>query len=102
MPLIRRVPKFGFHSPFKVAYQIVNVSTLEILASKGKFADGKVSPETLYAAGAVAKKTIPVKILGNGEIKAKLAITTHAFSESAKKKIEAAGGTVKSLASSAK
>jgi large subunit ribosomal protein L15 len=100
MPLIRRVPKFGFHSPFKIDYQVVNVSTLDTLAKAGKLADGKVSPEILYSVGAVAKKSVPVKILGNGEIKAKLAVTTHAFSASAKTKIEAAGGTVQSLTTS--
>jgi large subunit ribosomal protein L15 len=100
MPLIRRVPKFGFHSPFKVIYQVVNVSTLDTLAKAGKLADGKVSPEVLYSVGAIAKKSIPVKILGNGEIKTKLAVTTHAFSASAKTKIEAAGGTVQSLTTS--
>jgi len=102
MPLIRRVPKFGFHSPFKVTYQVVNISTLETLAAAGKLAGGKVTPEVLYSAGAISKKSAPVKILGNGELKTKLAVNTHACSESAKKKIEAAGGTVTPLTSSAK
>src|ERR1700741_1841824 len=64
MPLIRRVPKFGFHSPFRVEYQVVNVATLEKLATSSKFADNKVTPEILYTVGAVSKKTAPVKILG--------------------------------------
>ncbi len=92
MPLARRVPKFGFHSPFKVQYQIVNVSTLQKMADGGKLADGKVTPEILYSTGAVSKKSAPVKILGDGELKAALQITAHAFSESASRKIEAAGG----------
>jgi large subunit ribosomal protein L15 len=92
MPLIRRVPKFGFHSPFKVEYQTVNVSTLEKLASGGKCAEGKVSPEILYEIGTVAKKSVPVKILGDGEIKAALEVKAHSFSKSAVKKIESAGG----------
>src|SRR5213593_2453658 len=50
MPLIRRVPKFGFHSPFKIYYQIVNLSTLSKLAADGKLAGGSVSPEVLFAA----------------------------------------------------
>src|SRR5512140_847448 len=45
MPLSRRVPKFGFHSPFKVTYQVVNLDTLELLASGGAFQGGKVTPE---------------------------------------------------------
>ena len=101
MPLIRRTPKFGFHSPFKVEYQVVNVGTLELLASKGKLGSGPVTPEVLHAAGAVAKKSLPVKILGNGEIKAKLTVNVQAFSASAKQKIEAAGGTVTPLAPAA-
>lgn len=92
MPLIRRVPKFGFHSPFRVVFQVVNVSTLEKLFSAGKFADGKVGPESLYAAGAISKKSAPVKILGEGDLKAKLEISAHAFSKSAAEKIEKAGG----------
>jgi len=94
MPLIRRVPKFGFTSPFRVEFQVVNVSTLETLAVKGKLADGNVNPEVLSAVGAVAKKNVPVKILGDGNLKTKLDVRAHAFSASAKQKIEAAGGTV--------
>ena len=101
MPLIRRVPKFGFTSPFKVEYQVVNVSTLETLASKGKLSGGKVSPEVLYSLGTVSKKSAPVKILGDGELKSKLEVSAHAVSASAKQKIEKAGGSV-SLVQSAK
>lgn len=97
MPLIRRTPKFGFHSPFKVEYQVVNVGTLEELAAKGKLGAGSVTPEVLYAAGAVSKKSLPVKILGNGEIKTKLTVNVHAFSASAKQKIEAAGGSTQAI-----
>ena len=56
MPLVRRVPKFGFHSPFRVEFQVVNVQTLEKLAASGKLSNGKVTPEVLYTIGAVAKK----------------------------------------------
>jgi large subunit ribosomal protein L15 len=91
MPLIRRTPKFGFHSPFKIEYQIVNVETIEKLAAAGKLS-GKVTPEVLHTVGAVAKRSVPVKILGVGEIKAKLEVTAHAFSKSAAEKIEKAGG----------
>lgn len=102
MPLARRVPKFGFRSPFRVEYQIVNVATLERLAVGGKFSDGKVTPEVLYAAGAVSKKSAPVKILGEGDIRAKLDVSVHSFSATAIAKIEKAGGKAITLSSSAK
>ncbi len=100
MPLIRRVPKFGFTSPFKVEYQVVNVSTLETLATKGKLSGGKISPEILHTLGSVAKKSTPVKILGEGDLKSKLEVTVHAISASAKQKIEAAGGHVQLITNS--
>jgi large subunit ribosomal protein L15 len=92
MPLIRRVPKFGFRNPFKIKYQIINVATLEKLSETGKLKEGKVSPEILYTIGSVAKKNAPVKILGDGEIKVVLEVSAHSFSKSAIKKIESAGG----------
>jgi large subunit ribosomal protein L15 len=102
MPLVRRIPKFGFHSPFRVEFQVVNVATLEGLAGTGKLAGGKVTPDVLYAVGAVSKKSAPVKILGDGELKTKLEVTAHAFSASAVKKIESAGGKVVTLSSEKK
>jgi len=99
MPLSRRVPKFGFKNPSRVEYQVVNVGTIETLAANGKISGGKVDPAQLYTTGAVSKKSLPVKILGNGELKAKLEITAHAFSASAKQKIEAAGGVTKIISS---
>jgi large subunit ribosomal protein L15 len=92
MPLVRRVPKFGFKSPFRVEYQVVNVGTLAKLAKDGKLADGKVTPEVLYAIGAISKRFIPVKILGEGEVTTALEITAHAFSKSAQQKIEHVSG----------
>src|SRR5713226_3899298 len=59
MPLIRRVPKFGFRNPFKIRFQTVNVATLEQLAGNGKLAGGKVDPAVLYRLGAVSKKDAP-------------------------------------------
>jgi large subunit ribosomal protein L15 len=94
MPLVRRIPKFGFHSPFKKQFQIVNVATLEELAAAGKIAGGKVTPEVLYSVGAVSKKSVPVKILGDGDLKTKLEVNAHAFSKTAAQKIESAGGKV--------
>ena len=102
MPLIRRVPKFGFHNPFRIEYQIVNTGTLEALAKKGTLADGKASPESLYRAGAVAKKSLPVKILSEGQLTVPLEVTAHSFSKAAAQKIEAAGGKVQTISRSAK
>jgi large subunit ribosomal protein L15 len=102
MPLVRRIPKFGFHSPFRVEYQVLNVDTLQKLAAAGKFDGGKVNPEVLYKIGAVSKKANPIKILGSGELKSKLDITVHSFSKSAAQKIEAAGGKVNIISSAQK
>lgn len=102
MPLVRRVPKFGFNNPFKKEYQIVNVGTLEKLVSTGKINGNQVNPENLSTSGAVKKSTIPIKVLGNGELKVKLEISVHAFSNSAIKKIEAAGGKAIKISSSTK
>ena len=102
MPLVRRIPKFGFHSPFRVEYQVVNVATLEDLAKGGKLSGGKVTPAVLYTIGAVSKKSAPVKILGDGELKTKLEVSAHAFSKSATQKIEGAGGKAITLSSEKK
>jgi large subunit ribosomal protein L15 len=102
MPLVRRLPKRGFHSPFKVVFQIVNVETLEKLAVDGKVGSAMITPETLVKLGVVKKATVPVKVLGTGELKAKLEVSAHAFSKSAVQKIEAAGGTVLTISSTPK
>jgi len=91
MPLTRRLPKFGFTKPFRVEYRVVNVETLQKLVSDGRIKDA-VTPEILYSLGVVSKKSDPVKILGDGELKAKLEVTAHRFSKSAVEKITAAGG----------
>ena len=92
MPLTRRLPKFGFTSPFRVEYRVVNVEMLQKLVTDGKLKD-TVTPEILHTMGIVSKKSSLVKILGDGELKAKLTITAHKFSKSAVEKITAAGGT---------
>jgi len=93
MPLIRRIPKRGFRNPFRVEYQVVNLGRLQELVEKGKISpDVKVTPELLYEVGAVSKKSLPVKILGDGELKVALEISAHAFSKSALQKIQAIGG----------
>lgn len=95
MPLVRRVPKFGFTNIFKKEFQVVNLSKLDELVNSGKLKNSIVTPEVLYQIGAISKKNIPVKILGNGDLKAKLEISAHAFSKSAINKIEAVGGKTK-------
>lgn len=102
MPLVRRVPKRGFHSPFRTEYQIVNLETLEKLATDGKLQNGAVDPEILARLGVVGKGNVRVKVLGNGEIKARLDVAAHAFSKSAAEKIQAAGGKATTISTTAK
>jgi large subunit ribosomal protein L15 len=97
MPLVRRIPKRGFHSPFRTVYQIVNLSSLEKLSADGKLQGGVVNPDVLAKLGVVKKAEALVKVLGNGEMKAKLDVSAHAFSASAAQKIEAAGGKVQRI-----
>ena len=94
-PLQRRVPKFGFTSPNRVEYNGVNLDTLQALVDNKKL-KSKVGKEDLVNNGLVQKNDL-VKILGRGELKAKLEITAHAFSVSAKDAIEKAGGSIKIL-----
>ena len=90
MPLHMRIPKMrGFQNPFKVSFQVVNVSRLGELFPEG----GAVSVDDLVAAGAV-RSGKPVKVLGDGDLSVKVNVSAHKFSASAKEKIEAAGGTV--------
>ena len=87
MPLIRRLPKRGFkNSLFRVEYEVVNVGEL------AQFAGSAITPEFLKEHGLVKKRAERVKVLGGGELSAKLDVHAHAFSASAKQKIEAAGG----------
>jgi large subunit ribosomal protein L15 len=89
MPLHMRLPKLrGFKNPFRTEYQVVNLDKLTALFPDG----GAVSVEDLVAHGAVRKGEL-VKVLGDGEAGAKLQVSAHKFSASAKSKIEAAGGT---------
>lgn len=97
MPLQRRVPKKGFNSPFRVSYQAVNVNSLQKLIDDKKVEDGVFNAVVLYKNGLISKAAAPYKILGNGEINAKINIEAHAFSKTAKEKIETAGGTTKEM-----
>jgi len=93
MPLHRRIPKLkGFTNPFKVSYQVVNVTRIQELFPEG----GTVTVADLVAKGAVRSSSL-VKVLGDGELTIKLDIHAHAFSASAKTKIEQAGGSVHEL-----
>jgi len=95
MPLMRRIPKRGFHSPFKVVYQTVNLERLQKLVDDSILSDTTVNATVLYKSGLIRKAAAPYKILGEGELKAKLNVEAFAFSTSAKQKIEAAGGKIK-------
>ena len=93
LPLVMRLPKLrGFKNPARVEYQAVNVSTINALFPKG----GDVTVADLIAKGAV-RDSLPVKVLGNGEISVKVNVTAHGFSGSAIEKIAAAGGSTKTL-----
>ena len=87
MPLARRIPKRGFHNIFAKPLEAINVSALD------KFEDGAVvTVNELLESGILSKCEYGVKFLGNGEVSKKLTVKAAAFSESAKEKIEAAGG----------
>ncbi|HUM83677.1 MAG TPA: 50S ribosomal protein L15 [Lachnospiraceae bacterium] len=89
MPLFRRLPKRGFTDRNSKNIVAINISKLE------KFEDGtEVTPELLLESGAISKIADGVKILGNGDLTKKITLKNVAASETAKKKIEAAGGTV--------
>lgn len=90
MPLQRRLPKFGFKNINRVEYKAINLSTLQALAEAKNLE--KIGIAELQAAGFISSKQL-VKILGNGELKAKLAVEAHAFSKTAEAAITAVGGT---------
>lgn len=89
MPLQRRVPKFGFRNPTRVEYKAVNVSSLQALSEA--LGTTEIGLDDIKLAGLADAKEL-VKVLGNGDITSALTVTADAFSESAKSKIEAAGG----------
>lgn len=95
MPLQRRVPKFGFTNINRKEYVGINLDKLQTLVDEGKITD-TVNLEILVA-NRVVSKTELVKILGRGELKAKLNITAHKFTATAKAAIEAAGGEAVTL-----
>lgn len=94
MPLVRRVPKFGFKNFNRVEYKGINLDVLQQLAEKKEIT--VIDPQVLAQSGFVSKKD-RIKILGRGELKAKLEVTAHAFSASARKAIEELGGVANTL-----
>ncbi|MBM3177528.1 MAG: 50S ribosomal protein L15 [Bacteroidetes bacterium] len=95
MPLQRRTPKFGFKNNNKIYYKPVNLDLLEELAKKT--GSGTISLDVFRKNGLIGK-TDKIKLLGRGELKSKITVEAHAFSEKASKAIEQAGGTVTKLA----
>lgn len=90
MPLVRRIPKRGFHNRFASTVAIVNVGQLQL-----RFAEGEeVTPETLKQRNLAKGRYDLLKVLGEGQLKKRLKVAAHCFSRSAKEKIEQAGGQV--------
>ena len=94
MPIQRRVPKFGFKNFNRVEYRPINLSTLQQLATDHKLTS--FDPEVFRQHGLVSKND-RVKVLGTGEISAKITVKAHAFSKTAKAAIENQGGTVENI-----
>jgi large subunit ribosomal protein L15 len=94
MPLQRRIPKFGFKNNNKVYFKSVNLDALEELATKIKATD--IGVQVLIDNGIVGKND-KVKVLGRGELKSKVNVSAHAFSETASQAIQKAGGTVTTI-----
>ena len=94
MPMQRRLPKRGFHNPFREEAYPVNLHVLEKFFAQG----GVVDLEAMRGVGVIPKRTRIVKILGSGEVKAALQVKAHRFSKAAVSKLEAAGGSAEVLA----
>jgi large subunit ribosomal protein L15 len=88
MPLQRRLPKRGFHNPFRRVFSVVNLSRLE-----AAFESGAVVDVAALTDRGLARAGRPVKVLGQGELSKALTVKAHAFSASAKERIAAAGGS---------
>jgi large subunit ribosomal protein L15 len=98
MPLHRRVPKRGFHNPFRVEYAVVNLDLLGEVFDAGS----SVTPDLLRERGLVRLSGAPVKVLGRGELSKPLTVHAHKFSESAARKIAASGGVAEVIAAVAR
>lgn len=95
MPLHRRLPKRGFHNPFRVEYAVVNLDAIAEAFEPGVV----VTPEMMRARGILRGGKLPVKVLGRGEVAKALTVQAHKFSGTAAQKLAAAGGTAETLAS---
>lgn len=93
MPIDRRLPKFGFFNRFRTEYQVVNLGTLQDLVDNKKIEGNEVDFDLLFNLGIINKKSALLKILGNGDLNTALNIKADKFTNSAKEKIESAGGT---------
>ena len=93
MPLHRRIPKRGFHNPFRVEFEVVNLDTLAERFEAGTV----ITPESLVAAGLITGNS-PVKVLARGDVSKALTVKAHKFSGKAAEKIAAAGGQTEALA----
>jgi large subunit ribosomal protein L15 len=96
MPLQRRLPKRGFHNPFRIAVSVVNIEQLEAFPS-----GSEVTPERLLEHGLIGRKNGRVKILGDGALSKPLTVKAHGFSAKAKEKIESSGGKTELIPSHA-
>ena len=94
MPLHRRVPKRGFHNPFRIEYAVVNLDAIAERFDAGTV----VTPELLREHGLVAWGSAPIKILARGEIGKALTVRAHKFSGTAAEKLKAAGGVAEAVA----
>jgi large subunit ribosomal protein L15 len=94
MPLHRRVPKRGFHNPFRIEYEVVNLDTLGLRFDTGTV----VTPDLLREHGLVQGAKARVKVLARGEVGKALTVHAHKFSGKAAEKIAAAGGATEQLA----
>jgi large subunit ribosomal protein L15 len=92
MPLLRRLPKRGFNSMFRKAYQVVNVGSLNRFG-----ANASIGPAELKKAGLIGSEQEPVKILGDGKLDKALTVKAHKFSSGAKKLLEAAGAKMETI-----
>ena len=93
MPLHRRVPKRGFHNPFRIEYAVVNLDSLAELFDAGTV----VTPELMREKGLVHGKRAPIKVLARGDVSKQLTVKAHKFSGKAAEKIAAAGGAAETI-----
>jgi large subunit ribosomal protein L15 len=95
IPMARRLPKFGFNSPFRTEYEEVNVSRIEEAVKSGKLSKSDIlTPELLLSRGITSRSYNPVKILGNGDLSIAITVKVQKVSKGAADKIAKAGGKV--------